>query len=109
MTRLPAAETAIVDDRKVRDYLLDADHPQNGGKAALFVAFGFDVRAWPRPQTALAAHAAENKVMAVETSRFGSKFRVSCHLRTPDGRNPCITTIWIIEDGAPPRLVTAYR
>jgi hypothetical protein len=35
-SQLPNATTATVADAKVRDYLLNANHPGNGGKAAFF-------------------------------------------------------------------------
>jgi hypothetical protein len=41
-------------------------------------------------------------------ARHGLKYEVKCTLRTPDGRDPCLTTIWTVERGRPPRLVTAY-
>ncbi|HWH91799.1 MAG TPA: hypothetical protein VNV64_08385 [Candidatus Binatia bacterium] len=39
--KLPNADAAVVAQEKIRDYLLNAAHPDNGGKAAFFVALGF--------------------------------------------------------------------
>jgi hypothetical protein len=39
--KLPNAENAAVQREKVADYLLNAAHPDNGGKAAFFEALGF--------------------------------------------------------------------
>ena len=39
--KLPNAESAVVDRRKVLEYLLNAAHPDNGGKARFFEGLGF--------------------------------------------------------------------
>jgi len=39
--KLPNAEKAIAEHEKVADYLLNAAHPDNGGKAAFFEGLGF--------------------------------------------------------------------
>jgi hypothetical protein len=39
--KLPNAENAIVEHEKITDYLLNAAHPDNGGKAVFFEALGF--------------------------------------------------------------------
>jgi hypothetical protein len=39
--KLPNADRAFVAQEKIRDYLLNAAHPDNGGKAAFFMALGF--------------------------------------------------------------------
>jgi hypothetical protein len=39
--KLPNAEKAIVEREKLSDYLLNAAHPDNGGKAAFFEGLGF--------------------------------------------------------------------
>src|SRR5438128_2782287 len=43
---LPNANLAIVDREKITEYLLNAAHPDNGGKAAFFAGFGFTHRDW---------------------------------------------------------------
>lgn len=108
MTTLPGAASPIVEEIKVRRYLLSAEHPQNGGKAAFFRAFGFDAAAWTAMRDALVGHPAANPVAAAKASPHGTKYEVRCSIATPDGRNPCVTTVWIVEGGRPPRLVTAY-
>ena len=108
MTTLPDAAAAIVEEIKVRGYLLSAEHPQNGGKAAFFRAVGFEAAAWATMRDALLAHPVANRVAAVRASPHGTKYEVRCSIGTPDGRNPCVTTVWIAEDGRPPRLVTAH-
>ncbi|PPQ33759.1 DUF6883 domain-containing protein [Rhodopila globiformis] len=109
MSRLPDAESALVEEKKVRDDLLNPDDQENKGKAALFQAFGFTRDAWHILRDTLRAHPLHNDIAETSQSSHGIKHAVPCSERTQDGRNPCITTVWITEGNRPPRLVTAYR
>ncbi len=40
---LPNAHLVIVDREKIKDYLLNPAHPDNGGKARFFLGLGFTV------------------------------------------------------------------
>jgi hypothetical protein len=108
VTHLPNAGTATVEEAKVRDYLLNSGHPRNGGKFAYFNAFGFAVEQWVIMRDALIDHAAANHIARTSQSPYGIKHTVRCSIQTPDRRNPCITTVWIIEGNRAPRLVTCY-
>jgi len=109
MSQLPGAANAIMDDRKITNYLLCRTHPQGAGKARFFTAFGFSRSDWEELKRALLAHAVTNTVSIRAVSGHGEKYVVSCLLKTPDGRNPCINSIWIIQPPDPnPRFVTAY-
>jgi len=109
MSQLPRLANAILDDAKITGYLLDSMHPIGGNKARFFSAFGFSLANWPDLKNALLAHPQANPVTGRTTTRHGEKFAVSCSLMTPDGRNPCIVSVWIIEPSDPnPRFVTAY-
>ena len=106
--RLPGAAGAIVAPEKVRDYLLAADHPDNGGKANFFALFGFSRNRWGALQAAIAVHPADNEVVRVTPAGDGMRHHVRCNLVSPDGRNPCITTIWAVERDQPPWLITTF-
>lgn len=108
MTLLPAAANVSVEAAKVRDYLLNTGHPLNGGKAAFFAAFGFVIDRWEILREALRMHPLANEVIDSQQSVHGTKFAVRCSIATPDGRDPCITTVWIVDRNQPPRLITAY-
>lgn len=43
-----------------------------------------------------------------ETTRFGIKYEAAGTVGRPNHRPGNILTVWITEDGDPPRLVTAY-
>jgi filamentous hemagglutinin len=107
-TRVPNAANAVVAPAKVRDYLLFRDHPDNDGKADFFALFGFFRERWSELQTALMTHPGSNDVVRVVPAGDGMRYRVRCNLISPYGRDPCITTIWAVETGQPPRLITAF-
>jgi len=105
--RLPYLQNALVEERKVCDYLLSEERSE--GKAAFFVAFGFSLAQWELLRDALLSHAASHDVALREDNPHGTKYIVEGALRTPDGRNPQVRSVWIINSGAvAPRLVTAY-
>ena len=44
--KLPNANVAVVDRTKVVEYLLNREHPDNGGKADFFIGLGFNPGVW---------------------------------------------------------------
>lgn len=105
---LPNSHCAQVHDDKILRYLLNASHPRGGPKAAFFKAFGFDHAKWQALQSALLAHPQTNPLVGVQTDEWGTRYEVLCSIASPDGRNPCIRTVWQVTPGsACPRLITA--
>lgn len=106
-------ETALltgctVSEAKITEYLLDPNHPVGGPKARFFLHSGFSHAEWRVMAAALAQHPTLNPVESTTPTRYGAKHVVRCSLVTPDGRNPCVVTVWMKDGDAPPRLVTAY-
>lgn len=98
-----------VSHAKIAHYLLNAAHEVGGPKAAFFRAFGFSLSESAIVAAALTHHPDRNPVRDVVTSRWGTKYVVTCTVETPDGRNPCITSIWIVRSGrTDAEFVTAY-
>jgi hypothetical protein len=99
----------IVEIAKVEAYLLNHDHPTGRAKATFFGRFGYESIDAVAFAMALDRHGATRPIMRTSTSPYGAKYEVRCSLETPDGRNPCIVTIWLQPDGeAGCRLITAY-
>jgi hypothetical protein len=110
---LPRAEDAIVEEKKVLEYLLNFGHDDGKDKAAFFARFGFSREAWWELAEALKVHAIKNALVKTVESPFGTRYVVEGPMRTPDGRAPWVRTVWIVEADdvlreSPPRLVTAY-
>ena len=107
--KLPKANQARVDESKVTDYLLSAGHPDGSSKARFFERFGFHSFEWTVLSAALVEHGQVNPVANVVETGYGRRYSVDGQIRSPDGRNPTIRTVWIIETGLDfPRLITAY-
>jgi len=106
---LPGRDGAVVPIGKVRDYLLNDAHPDGASKSAYFQRFGFSPADAERLAEALALHARTRPVAGIRGQPpFGELFSLDCSVQTPDGRNPCIRTVWLIATDAAPRFVTAY-
>jgi hypothetical protein len=97
-----------ISPRKARDYLLNVNHRDGGPKARFFIAKGFSVDAWRAFAEAVLHHPIDNPIQATEATEFGLKVMVRCRLRTPNGSDPCILMVWLVEDAGTHRLVTAY-
>jgi hypothetical protein len=103
------AEAAVIDPRKINDYLLSLTHPEGRSKARFFISHGFTSGEPELLVAALLHHAREGKVRLSRRNVFGNIHTVRGPLLTPDGRSPMVESVWIIEFGTEfPRLITAY-
>jgi hypothetical protein len=108
-SRLPNAQLAVIDRRKITDYLLAQGHPAGRGKAAFFQRFGFSVAAWAMLRDALLDHARSAPIVSAADTPFGKKYILEGQLSALDGREPRVRAVWFIIAGEMvPRFVTAY-
>jgi len=106
---LPCAHEAVVPRSKVERYLLNPDHPEGSGKARFFTRFGFRRDDWPGLSAALCGHAQTQPVVRIVETEFSTRYVVEGILKSPDGRNPRLRTIWVVDKGSlAPRFITAY-
>ncbi|HEX9774565.1 MAG TPA: adhesin [Actinomycetota bacterium] len=102
------ANEAVVEPRKVRDYLLSSSHPVGQFKAKFFAALGYTPEAWGTLLADLRMHAVEG-IASMEETAFGRKYTVSGPLRGPGGKEAQVVSVWIILTGEDaPRFVTAF-
>ncbi len=108
--KLRNAHIAVVERRKVVDYLLNAAHPDNGGKAKFFESLGFSIDDPERLMNALLLVARSGEVVESVKSSHGEKYVVDGSIPSQtDTRRGVVRTVWIINrDSEAPRLVTAY-
>ena len=107
--KLPNAENAQIERAKSVDYLLSVNHLDGKDKARFFINRGFSSDLWQSFADALRAHGVSNNVVRIVDSPHGPKFIVEGIMVTPNGLNPLVRTVWIINIGVDyPRLVTAY-
>jgi hypothetical protein len=107
--QLPHAETAVISEAKIVDYLLNPQHPDGAGKARFFLSAGFQVTRWQILADAIRELAKHSLVTRQLDSTHGRKYIVEGSIETPDGCKATIRTVWIADgDNPTPRLVTAY-
>jgi hypothetical protein len=71
--KLRNAHLAVVERSKVVDYLLNAAHPDNRGKARFFAALGFEIEHPERLMTSLQAVAKDGDAVEIAQSVHGEK------------------------------------
>jgi hypothetical protein len=107
--KLPNYRKAIVEERKVRDYLLSGSHPVGRFKAKFFAGIGFSSEDWSLLQNEIRQVAVSGQAQLVQESTFGRKYLVLGTVTGLKGRTADVATIWIIRHGDDtPRLVTVY-
>ena len=90
---------ALVEERKVRDYLLNRAHPDGTAKARFFSRTGYREEGWQKLADDLRRHGQHNDVTGIVESTYGTKYSVDGQLETPSGENIRMITVWIIETG----------
>ena len=106
---LPNAEKAVVEIKKLTEYILDPEHPDGKHKARLFAgALGLGRENAEDLRTALLYAVKTNEATYGKFDRFGQRYTVD-FLFEWQGRHAIIRSGWIIEhDSDIPRLTTAY-
>jgi hypothetical protein len=107
--KLPNANLAVVDRTKVVEYLLNREHPDNGGKADFFIAMGYHPGDWDAFAAALRLLALSASVTSTMESSHGTKYIVDGPIDKSGGSERLVRSVWIVDTGETvPRLVTAY-
>ncbi len=81
--KLPDAHLAIVEERKIAEYLLSSSHRFGASKARFFMAFGFTAASWNVLADALCSHGRRGEVVATTETGFGPRYEVDGELAAP--------------------------
>lgn len=107
--RLPCHTRARIPVAKLRDYLLDPDHPVGGSKARFFLPLGFSRSRWRALERELRNLILREPAWAMPPTEHGQKFHVRGTILGPWRREARLVTVWIVRTGEDaPRFVTAY-
>lgn len=107
--RLPNADQAIIDPRKVRDYLLSSEHPVGRYKAHFFTRLGFSSRRWQDLRDQFQSIALEVEAEVAGETDHGRKYILRDTIVGAAGRKAKVLTVWIVLHAEKvPRFVTAY-
>lgn len=107
--RLPNPDRAVVDEAKVRDYLLSREHPIGQFKAAVFESIGYSRESWQVLQADLRAVAMLDGARLKATTEYGQLFELPAMLQGPIQRVLAVISVWLVTPVENiPRLVTVY-
>ena len=105
--KIPGSARPVIEEAKVRDYLLSPEHPVGRAKAQFFVPLGFERTNWSVLRDQLQQLASVDAELGAGT-RFGQKYVVRGTIHGPMAA-AAIVTVWIVLHGEDfPRFVTAY-
>jgi hypothetical protein len=109
MTSLRNAARAIIDERKIRDYLLNPLHPRGGHKARMFAAaLGYQRFDHARLIAQIRQGIVRHEAVAIGHVPHGERFRVDIPITGSTG-SAIVRTLWIIRTGEDvPRFSSAY-
>ncbi len=109
MPILKNADRAIIDERKVRDYLLNPLHARGGHKARMFAAaLGYRQFDHARLIKQIREGILRHEAVPIDHGPHGQRFRVEIPITGPAG-SAIVRTLWIIRtDEDVPRLSSAY-
>lgn len=107
--RLPNADQAIVDLRKLTDYCLSFTHPRGRHKAQVFAsALGLTAAHAEDLRAALLAAAQQEDAYSSIRDEYGERFVVDFMVEGPAGRAR-VRSSWMIRTGEiTPCLITCY-
>ncbi len=109
--RLPRADEAHIDPRKLRDYALNADHEPDGKhKARLFKAtLDLDQEDWPYLRDQILDRVRSTPVSAIRAKRENVwEYELIIQIDGLNGRRHAVVTGWLVEGDDRPRLTTTY-
>jgi uncharacterized protein DUF6883 len=107
--RIPNAEEAEVDIRKLRDYCLDPEHPEGKHKAQLFAAtFGISANDADELREILLRSVKAQEAKLGRRDSYGQRYIIDFMLEWR-GKRAMVRSGWIIEYSSDtPRLTTCY-
>jgi len=107
--QLPGVANAVIEPRKLRDYLLSHVHPVGRTKAVFFEGMGYSRENWHVLASDLRSQAEHAAAREAATTPFGTKYEVRGTVTGPGRKEAEIVSVWIIlTDEDFPRFVTAY-
>ena len=99
VARLPNAENAIVEGRKLRDYCLSPEHPRGKHKARVFAsALGLTAEDSEELRQALLSAAVSEEAVPAEKDEYGQRYMLDFEMSTEVGR-ATVRSGWIVRSG----------
>jgi hypothetical protein len=106
--KLPNAERAVVDSRKLQDYCLNLLHPYGRNKARVFASVGIHQADSELLLRALLSAAIEEEALPGVANLYGQRYIIDFDL-VHQARTVRIRSSWIVGTGEDfPRLTSCY-
>jgi hypothetical protein len=106
---LPNAAAATIAADKLRDYLLNIEHPRGRTKARLLLLMGFSPDRWEELERALRIEHLTQDVSSSNQTEYGTRFTIVAPLTGPLHRKILFRSVWQIDLGdTAARLITMY-
>lgn len=107
--KLPNAKLAIIEIRKIRDYVLNPNDPRGRHKARVFLsALGYSHVDAGDLRMQILEHVKDAEAIVGERDIYGQRYTVDCRIKTDTGE-ATVRTGWIVKRGeSVPRLTTCY-
>ena len=106
---LPERARAIIEDEKIRDYLLSREHPIGKYKCAVFESIGYSLTNWQRLKQDILEAFLNLDVQDVIEGKHGTKYLIRGTLKGPNGKVGDFLSVWVKETETDiPRFVTMY-
>jgi len=108
---LPGVERAWIPPEKLRDYVLNPQHPDGRHKARVVAAsLSIVQKDWEYLRDQLLAGVRSSPVLAAETDLYGTHYEMSIDALGRNGRTLPVTAAWLVAHAGDqrPRLITAY-
>lgn len=90
---------AVIEDKKLTEYLLSAVHPLGKHKARVFASWGYSLANKEEFKKRLLAVVHSRKIVKQEKGSHGINYTVHGRIKVPIGGFRSIKTGWTIEDG----------
>jgi hypothetical protein len=84
--KLPNGDRAVIDERKLREYLLSESHPVGRFKAVFFRALGYSAALCSRLELDLRQHAQTDDAIPTDATEYGQKYEIRGRLLGPNGK-----------------------
>ena len=109
VAKLPNAEDAVVEMRKLRDYCLSPEHPRGKHKARVFAsALGLTAEDSEKLRRALLSAAVSKEAVAAEKDEYGQRYMLDFEMSTEAG-SATVRSGWIVRSGEGfPRLISCW-
>src|SRR3954447_26682132 len=103
--KLPNAANAIIEEAKLIDYLLNANHRRGGSKAKLLISLGYSAQNWRRLDDDIRKQQLAADIVEQRESAWGQRYDIVAPLTGPSGDTVMFHSIWQIDLGSDlPRL-----